>query len=86
MRIRLRYPLFDYLNQHLYKECNDSNLEQFCKIKTSKAVVIEMDSDMIGLIYDWANEQLCLKGFDNNYELNTEGAILEEISDLFFIE
>lgn len=41
---------------------------------------------MADLIYDWANEQLCLKGFDDNYELNNEGKILEEISDLFLIK
>ena len=86
MRIRLSSKQFDYLNQNWHKENKNSNLEQFCKVKTEKVVVIEIDNEMAALIYDWSNKQLCLKGFDDNYELNSEGEILEYISDLFLIK
>lgn len=86
MKLRLSDKLFDYLDYNWCKEHDGSCFEQFRKNRVANIVVIEMDEDMADLIYDWANEQLCLKGFDDNYELNNEGKILEEISDLFLIK
>lgn len=86
MKLRLNNKLFEYLSYNWFKKHDCSCFEQLCKNRTANFVVIELEEDTVNLIYDWANEQLCLKGFDNNYELNTEGKILEEISDLFLIK
>lgn len=83
MKLKLSYKIVDYLNYNWCKGFECYCVKQFCKNKTADFIIVEMSEDMIEQIYDWANEQLCLKGFDEHYELNTEGEILEEISDLF---
>ncbi|WP_303315358.1 hypothetical protein Q4Q34_15430 [Flavivirga abyssicola] len=35
-------------------------------------------------IRDWASEQLQVKGFDSDYELNENGKVLESLIDSFY--
>lgn len=87
MKIKLRSELLSYLNHNWGNR--QTNFETFFRISSYdnniKSVTIELSDDMAGLICDWANEQLVMKGFDVNYELNSEGKILNEIIDLLTV-
>lgn len=86
MIIKLRSELLGYLNHNWGNGQND--FENHCRVDfydKTKSAIIDLDDDMVDLICDWANEQLVVKGFDGNYELNSEGKILDEIVDLLTV-
>lgn len=67
-------------------------LMQNCKFIKSMSIVYEnntlvkisIDEKEADDIREWALDELEFKGFDENYELNKNGQILERLVDLFF--
>ena len=47
---------------------------------------IDIDNVIADVIRDLCLEQLHISGFDENYNLNEEGKILEDLIDIFYIE
>lgn len=54
--------------------------------KEKKFININLDEDTMDEIRDLIGIELQRKGFDVNYELTSEGVILEELVDLFYLE
>ena len=44
-----------------------------------------LDNNIIDEIRDWAIEKMQKIGFDNNYKLNEDGKVLDEIIDLLYV-
>lgn len=80
MVIKLTHDQFKYFNQKLKIERPD--LFKFVIPGASRPIVIE--SNVVCEIRDWLGEKLQVEGFDNSYELNQEGKIIEELIDLFY--
>ena len=47
-------------------------------------VTFEIDPEQADEIRDWVEEEIQKVGYDENYELNQEGKILQELSDKFY--
>ena len=79
MYVKLSKQDFDYLMQN-------------CKFIKSMSIVYEnntlvkisIDEKEADDIREWALNELEFRGFDENYELNKNGQILERLVDLFF--
>lgn len=84
MITKLNRNQFDYLNHSLSKEEMSSLMPKLVGEK-KQFVFIEVDEDMANIIRDWASDELQKKGFDINDELNSDGKILEELIDIFYV-
>ena len=64
--------------------------DQFTIIDKFKRVFnkweININEDIIDNIRDLCIDKLQIVGFDENYKLNKDGIILEELIDLFYVE
>jgi len=85
MIVKLNKNQFDYLDNSLSEQRPDlkSNLQIR---KEDHFVFVGIDENVADEIRDWAGEELQKKGFDFNYELTSQGKILEELIDAFYIE
>jgi hypothetical protein len=86
MMVKLNKNQFDYLSYSLSEEQEKLRLKLKEVSKEYQFVVLEIDEATADEIRDWASDELQRKGFDINYELTSEGKILEELIDLFYIE
>jgi len=84
--VKLNKNQFDYLSYSLSEEQEKLRLKLKEVSKEYQFVVLEIDEATADEIRDWASDELQRKGFDINYELTSEGKILEELIDLFYIE
>lgn len=48
-------------------------------------IELEMDEDIASELRDWAGEKLQEIGFDEDYKLNKEGKILEDLVDVLYV-
>lgn len=67
---------------------NDSSLKNIIeqsRIDNGK-FSIDIDNVLADEIRDLCSEQLQLSGFDENYNLNEEGKILENLIDIFYMD
>lgn len=80
MYIKLTYQEFEYLvaNCKLIKEVH-------IYFRNKKFIKISSDVKIANSIREWALDELEIKGFDKNYELNSEGKILQALVDLFYV-
>jgi len=85
MIVKLNKNQFDYLDNSLSDHRPDLKSELHIK-KEDQYVFVEINEDVADEIRDWAGEELQKKGFDFNYELTSQGKILEELIDAFYIE
>jgi hypothetical protein len=80
MRIKLNSKQYEFLKQNLSVERADL----FKYFNNSGSLIFEIDGDTAIKIRDWVGERLQTDGFDSNYELNENGAILEQLEDLLY--
>lgn len=59
---------------------------QILSEKEKDFLILECSEDQADDIRDKCSEKLQLVGFDEKYELNFEGKILEDLIDKFFVE
>ncbi|WP_425637962.1 hypothetical protein ACPUEN_00920 [Algoriphagus yeomjeoni] len=85
MIVKLNRNQYDYLDYSLSEQQPDLKLKLQNR-KEDKFVFVEVDEDVADEIRDWAGEELQKKGFDLDYELTSEGKILEELIDAFYVE
>ena len=74
MKIKLSKKEFDYLLKH-QKISDDMVAEK-------SSMVVEFEEDYLIDLHDWVNDKLQVNGFDENYELNDEGKILDNLIDV----
>ncbi|SEA68482.1 hypothetical protein SAMN05192529_1493 [Arachidicoccus rhizosphaerae] len=86
MIVKLNKNQFDYLSYSLSEKQEVLKLKLKEISKENQFVLIEIDEEMADEIRDWASDELQRKGFGINYELTSEGKILEELIDLFYVE
>ncbi len=85
MIIKLDKKQFEYLSYFLLEKEKEIKLIQVQNKKESEIFIIEVDEDTADKIRDRASDELQKKGFDLNYELTSEGTVLEELIDKFYI-
>ncbi len=86
MKVRLKKIQFDYLNYRFSEKQETLRLKLKLVSKENQFVIIEIDKDTADEIHEWASCELQKKGFNSNYELTSEGEILEELIDTFYME
>ena len=80
MDIKLTLQQFKYLMEN----CKVSNSRSaICNNENS--VKISVDINLAENIREWALNELEIKGFDENYELNYHVKIIEALADLFHV-
>jgi len=80
MIVKLNTKQFEFLETSLAKERADL----FKYLSNGNGVALELDDQIAVLIRDWVGEKLQEVGFDENYELNDDGKILEQLEDILF--
>ena len=84
MKIKLNSSQKEYLFNTVIK--NNQLLNMFENvIQVNKVYFIDIKDEDLDVISDLCCEMLDVKGFDENYELTSEGEILETLIDLFYI-
>lgn len=87
MIVKLNKNQFDYLSYSLSEEQEALRLKlKEVSKENNQFVLIEIDEETADEIRDWASDELQRKGFDITYELTSEGKIIEELIDLFYVE
>jgi hypothetical protein len=84
MIIFLTEEQLNYLDDNI-KNQEEFNFEWNVK-RDNQSITIEIDDDIVDEIRDWAMDKQVEVGFNIDYELNSEGKILEGIIDAFYIE
>lgn len=85
MIIKLIKRQYDYLIDNLSKE-KIKQLNIFEHHSNNEWISIEFEDDVADEIRDWAIERQQQIGFDVNYNLTSEGRMLQELIDTFYVE
>ncbi|WP_055666133.1 hypothetical protein [Desnuesiella massiliensis] len=85
MRVKLNCSQKEYLLKNLL---NDSELLSIVANITQKnnLYYVDVADDEADSIRDLCCDKLDIYGFDENYELTSEGEILEELINLFYVD
>ena len=83
MIIKLKKQHVEYLKgnlkeaeQELYNRLIRSELYEY---------MFDFNENLISTLRDWASDRLQRVGFDENYNVNHEGALLEELIDILYL-
>jgi len=83
LNIKIKKNDFDFLiknlkklKPHLIPTLNNSDIN-------NGNVTLKLDDEISNEINDWAQEEIQKSGYDENYDLNNLGKILQNISDCF---
>lgn len=79
MEVKLTLLEFEYLME------NCEFAKKILTIKNKNFIKACVDINTAESIREWALNELEIKGFDENYELNSDGKILEALVDLFYV-
>lgn len=85
MIIKLIKRQYDYLIDNLSKE-EIKQLNIFEHHSNNEWISIKFEDDVADEIRDWAIERQQQIGFDVNYNLTSEGRMLQELIDTFYVE
>ena len=80
MIIKLDTRQYNFLKDTLGKD----RAELFLYLSNGNGIILEVKDEIAIEIRDWVGEKLQKEGFDENYELNENGKILEQLEDLLF--
>jgi hypothetical protein len=86
MIIKLNKNQFDYLSYSLSEEQKALKLRLKQISRDSNFIFIDVDDDTAIDIRDWAMDKQVQMGFDVNYELTTDGELLGELIDAFYVK
>ncbi len=81
MKVKLNKEQINFIEKYLKKE-QPKLYEIFHKNILSS--VFEIDEENASEIRDWCGDKLQLAGFNENWELNDEGKIIDELIDKFY--
>ena len=85
MLVKLNKSIFKYLLFELGKEKSKLIPMLSYRVKDNK-FLLNIDEGVADDIRDWAGEKFQKVGFDQDYNITTEGEFLEEIIDIFYIK
>ena len=80
MIIKLDTKQYNFLKDTLGKD----RAELFVYLSNGNGIILEVKDEIAIEIRDWVGEKLQKEGFDENYELNENGKILEQLEDLLY--
>jgi hypothetical protein len=80
MIIKLDTRQYNFLKDTLGKD----RAELFLYLSNGNGIILEVKDEIAIEIRDWVGEKLQKEGFDENYELNENGKILEQLEDLLY--
>jgi hypothetical protein len=80
MIVKLNSNQYDFLKNTLGQERSDL----FKHLSNGNGVALGINDEVVIEIRDWVGEKLQKEGFDENYELNEHGKILEQLEDLLY--
>jgi len=80
MIIKLDTKQYNFLKDTLGKD----RAELFVYLSNGNGITLEVKDEIAIEIRDWIGEKLQKVGFDENYELNENGKILEQLEDLLY--
>ena len=80
MIVKLDTNQYEFLKGTLGKERADL----FKYLANGNCVTLEIKDEIAVVIRDWVGERLQKEGFDENYELNENGKILEQLEDILY--
>lgn len=80
MIVKLNSNQYDFLKNTLGQERSDL----FKHLSNGNGVALGINDEVVIEIRDWIGEKLQKDGFDENYELNEQGKILEQLEDLLY--
>lgn len=86
MEIKLKSNLRTYLFNNLQKDNEDTFLQLKLNEKSDSGSfsLFKIEEDLAEIIRDWAINKQQVVGFDEEYELTSEGEILQEIINEFY--
>lgn len=84
MKLKIPIEKFNYLKSNLRLEGNDL-LKNVTISNIGNFYFLELTEMLADKIRDWATEKLQKVGFDKEYNLTSEGQILEDLIDLFYV-
>ena len=82
--LKLNKSEYDYLCRATFLGDHHKTLLLSARNHGNDRYLVEISKDLADEIRDACGGQLQAVGFDENYELTTEGAILESLVDKFF--
>ncbi len=86
MKIKISRNNYNYLIGFLIKEKQDGFVNFLISNNSNhKYVYINLDEHHADEIRDWIGEKLQQIGFDNDYNLNQDGEILQKLEDIFLV-
>ena len=80
MIIKLDTRQYNFLKETLGKD----RAELFVYLSNGNGFILEVKDEIAIEFRDWVGEKLQKEGFDENYELNENGKILEQLEDLLY--
>jgi hypothetical protein len=83
MKIRIPMEHYEFLQIHIPESIKNST-EVLQNEGVNTFIDLDVESDVADQIRDWAMERQVIIGFDMDYNLTSEGKILEVLIDLFY--
>ncbi|MDD2794010.1 MAG: hypothetical protein PHD73_12580 [Sediminibacterium sp.] len=80
MIVKLSTSQYEFLKNTLGRE----RIDLFEHLSNGNGIALEVKDEFAIEIRDWVGERLQREGFDENYELNEQGKILEQLEDLLY--
>lgn len=80
MIVKLNASQYEFLKNTLGQDRADL----FKHLSNGNGIALEVKDEITIEIRDWVGEKLQKEGFDENYELNEQGKILEQLEDLLY--
>lgn len=75
----------DFLGRLARQNRSMAPLIKFEECAQTDQKILHFDRSEARQVRKWLTTQLALAGFDQNYDLNKEGQILEDLIDRFFV-
>lgn len=81
MKIKFSKVQYEYIESNLLNERQDL-IDSLPRVSKEESMVFEIGEEEANEIRDWAIDKQTVVGFDENYELNEEGKILQQVIDI----
>lgn len=83
MIVKVNKSSLDFLIKQLLEKKPSLGIALSNLVKDKK-VAFEIDDIQADVIRDWIEDEIQKIGYDEKYELNQKGKILQELSDVFY--
>ena len=84
MKVKLTSLEYEYIQSNFFIDKIDL-IKSIKSEKFDNKVILNLPDEIAEEIREWACEKLPIVGFNEDYELNSEGKILDNFIDKFYI-